>query len=1246
MTDSAPQYGVDEEALGLAAQKSQEFVDELLEKEKARESVQREADQEQDQQAAELEDPRNAETWGAKALIKEGQSILSGGLQDTASSIATFPERTVDALSGEMQRQRQETGTYRPDWTPFKSYDNPIETKTWWGKQLRGLVHFGSLAAGTILAAKGAAATGIIGLPAGLVALTKGNVARGAVVGAVSDLVSKESDEANALGALRDRYGWFDTPLSTRDTDHPVVMKIKNIVEGMGFGLFFDGLAYTLKKGGKPVVDQIIARNKNIKDQTVEAGVAQLRRGDEEFRADKNAPLAQPHQGAHVSQTDATTARRQLERTRKEWGAEEGSAGSVTTPVERERIAQYGGTDEKTVERVMRDLMTDQGFRAKMKAAKGNLKSLAERYGDAVATHQKVTVGRNAVDFSGAEYLKDVLEADRDLIDGERILKPEKVIAADLIMGTLFRQLRDTGIAAREIADIVDITDIDGPAKQIADTMLMLVYETKKARFTLSDAFRQLGAGKTRKQAIEEAVRADVEDAKESIMSILKIVKDDKDDDMLNAVIEAFSMMDDITSVEDFDNWARTVIKGGKLNAGDIDRTGALIRELEGVMTNSVLSGPKTPLRAIMGTASATFLRPLSASLGAVIRYPFTGDATTVRASLASVNAMVEAIPESFTLFKSKLNSYWKGDLASIKTRYSEFTRGDANWELLRKWAEDSGRATPGDVAAFRLANIARSLNDSNFLTYSTKIMAATDDAFAHILGRAKMREKAMRNVLDQQAAGVSTPKITPELMRAYEDDFYAQVFNPDGSISDKATQFARAEVTLTQPLTGFAKGLNDIFTATPLLKPFFLFARTGVNGLALTGKYTPGFNFLVKEFNDIALARADDLTDVIKYGIETPEDLVNAKALQTGRLAIGAGVVFMASMAWMRGDLHGDGPLDRTQRKAWIESGWQPNSLAFGPVRIGTSQFEPFGPIFDTIANIGDYSQLMGEEWTKNQLGKVSLVIAQAISSKSYMQGLQSMVDLVAGRPGQAARIVAAFANNTIPLAGLRNTIGNILVPYMREINSGIAQSVRNRNKASELLAGVNPFIRALPISYSPLNAQPVNDWDFLTRVANNVLPVTLTLTQSAGEQFFIDSGYDKSIMSFYLADGTPLTDAPVVKSAYEKNMGEQTVKFRGKTFKNLEAAFTYMSKDSRIIASVNQMNQDRRSNRGLFEPMSYYHTQAMDYVVQQARRKATAKTLLMPEAKLLAEAEREKTRLQRQKSSETRNLLKFKNV
>ena len=138
-----------------------------------KEAVKQEKEEEEEQALAQQEDPRNSDTWGAKAFIKEGQSILSGGLQDTASSIATFPERTVDALSGEMQETKRRTGTYKPDWTPFDAYDNPIETKTWWGKQLRGLVHFGSLAAGTVLAAKGAAATGIVTIPASLLALLK-----------------------------------------------------------------------------------------------------------------------------------------------------------------------------------------------------------------------------------------------------------------------------------------------------------------------------------------------------------------------------------------------------------------------------------------------------------------------------------------------------------------------------------------------------------------------------------------------------------------------------------------------------------------------------------------------------------------------------------------------------------------------------------------------------------------------------------------------------------------------------------------------------------------------------------------------------------------------------------------------------------------------------------------------------------------------------------------------------------------
>jgi len=1218
---------IDRESLDLAADKMEEYLKELEEKDTQQEAVEQQAEEKEEQALAQQEDPRNSETWGAKAFIKEGQSILSGGLQDTASSIATFPERTVDALSGEMQEQREATGTYKPDWTPFDSYDNPIETKTWWGKQLRGLVHFGSLAAGTVLAAKGAAATGIISIPAGLVALTKANAVRGLAVGAASDLISKESDEQNALGALRDRYGWADTIISTRDTDSPVTMKIKNIVEGMGIGLFFDGMAYALKKGSTQVVDQIAKRNKSIKDQTVEAGVAQLRQGEAEFRADKNAPLAEPHQGAHTSEVDPQVAREQLSRTRKEWGQEEGSTGSVTRPLERERIAQEGATDDATVERIMKTLMSSDKFAKELEKAKGNRATLAATFRESIEGHQRITQGRNAVDMSPQEYLKELFETN-DVVDGQEIWTSKNVVIADLVIGSLMKQLRDTGIAAREISDLVDITDVDGPAKQIVDTMLTALYQTKKARFVKSDSFRALAAGKKTKKTIDEAVQADIADAKESIMSILKISKDNADDDMVNAIIEAFSIMDDVNTLEDFDQWARTVIKGGKLNKNDIDRTGALIRELEGVMTNSVLSGPKTPIRAIMGTSAATFLRPLSTALGAVVRYPFDGDAATLRSSLAAINGMIEAIPESFTLFRTKLNSYWKGDLATIKTRFSEFSRGDQNWELIRRWAEDSGRATAGDTAAFRLANIARNLNDSNFLTYSTKIMAATDDAFAYILGRAKMREKAMRRVMELQGNGIQTPQITKKLMQAYEDDFYSQVFDSAGNISDEATAFARKEVTLTQELTGFAKGLNDVFTATPLAKPFFLFARTGVNGLALTGKYTPGFNFLVKEFNDIAFANPNNLESVSKYGIFTPEELANAKALQTGRLAIGSAVTFMAAMAWMRGDLNGNGPVDRSKRQMWIDGKWEPRTIKLGAVRVGYDNFEPFNLIMSTIADVGDASELMGEEWTESELQKISLVIAQAITSKSYLAGIQSFVDLFAGRPGQFDRIVAGLGNNIVPLAGLRNEMGRLFTPYMREIGSGIDQSIRNRNLITERLAGNNQ----LPIKYDMLNGKPLKDWDFLTRAYNAVSPISLSLDQSPGRNFLFNSGYDLRMSTYYAPDSTNLTDNPRVRSEFQRLIGEQ----------NLERELDKLAVDPKILASMEQMYADiRAGKRAQYDARDYYHNIIIDRLFQRARRRAWAQLTSNQEAVELMEEERLKRVRKLAKKRETRNIL-----
>ena len=132
MTDSAGRYSdvqVDENTRSRdqVEQATDDFRQEVLADELAEQQLQQD-----EQRAVDVQyDPRNSDTWGAKALIKEGQSILSGGLQDTILD-TTF--QSVQSISGEMQRTRNADVS-------------------------NGLVHFGSLAVGTIAAAKAIAAT-------------------------------------------------------------------------------------------------------------------------------------------------------------------------------------------------------------------------------------------------------------------------------------------------------------------------------------------------------------------------------------------------------------------------------------------------------------------------------------------------------------------------------------------------------------------------------------------------------------------------------------------------------------------------------------------------------------------------------------------------------------------------------------------------------------------------------------------------------------------------------------------------------------------------------------------------------------------------------------------------------------------------------------------------------------------------------------------------------------------------------
>ena len=219
-----------EQAAQLAeeAEKTLE-LDKQLEAERIRERE--EAEQLRLQREKEIKDTRNQENWGVGEYTKEIFSALGGGLQDTASSLVTLPERILDMATGEMAREQAEGG-YTAEWDDwFVNDDNPIETKTWWGNALRGLTHYGTLAAVPVGKLGIVAKAGKLGksvVPAVIKSPLskaiaskgiKGTLTRGAISGARVDLLSKYSQEDNALGVLEQHFPGINIPLATKEHD-------------------------------------------------------------------------------------------------------------------------------------------------------------------------------------------------------------------------------------------------------------------------------------------------------------------------------------------------------------------------------------------------------------------------------------------------------------------------------------------------------------------------------------------------------------------------------------------------------------------------------------------------------------------------------------------------------------------------------------------------------------------------------------------------------------------------------------------------------------------------------------------------------------------------------------------------------------------------------------------------------------------------------------------------------------------
>ena len=924
-----------------------------------------------------------------------------------------------------------------------------------------------------------------------------------------------------------------------------------------------------------------------------------------------------------------------------------GSTEAIFTPLQTKRIIRNGLT-ENTLEDLSRALVNDRRYSSALKSLSKDQRKLGKLFSHVLERQQKV-LGRDAsksspAEFWGPQILNQEISAktfdDADSISNWYL---NNIVSADNINSAIFTTLRDRAIGAKNIESGADIFSADGPVRNIADNLVVGLTNVRRSRYQWELLGRAGREGKLTKEALQqisatadEAALQFGDDSKAAVEMMMQLVEQRNSDEVANALLEMFSMSNDIHNWTDFDAWMKAKLLGNEFGGKTGD--GVLIKELQGVMMNSILSGPKTPMRALMGTTTNMYANAINEAAGALIRSPFTDDIVARRAALAKAKAMFELIPESWTMLKRNISANWSGDVKTIKSRYYTQRGGKSedSWELFKAYGEVQDNV--GLQAAINIGDVSKNLNDSKWTTANIRIMAGIDDTAKWLLARARSREKALRQILDQ--AGDDFAEITPEVLSKAEDLHYSHLLDAEGNINLSKDSWLKKqfeEVTLTEDIGKLGEALNKVFEVVPLAKPFYLFSRSGINGLKLSFKNTPALSLLMEESRAILRHSGDDFTSLAQYGIENAEDLANARNLFTGRQAVGSAVAMGIFSKYAAGELTGNGPADKQLKQTWINSGWKPNTITLGGIVVDYSSLEPYNLMFSAIADIGDNVQLMGDEWAEKRLQAVGFVIGRGLTGKTYLSGLDQLMQMTQGRNWN--KNIANILNNSLPLAGLRNEVGKWLNPHMKELNSSMWASLRNRNQYFEALAHLNPWLNPLVEKADILNGEPIQDWNFIQRSFNMISPVQISIkSKSPGRTLLQQSNYDQK-STVYGYDGYSFTRSATVRSLFQSAMGRAEITVGHRKYKNLEHYLDTLAKDPDIKASIAKMKKDifNPANWDLDPNVAYNHNKRIDEGFEAARAMAWAAIIDHPEVQKLIQEQDELKRKQLQSSQST---------
>ncbi len=1185
-----------------------------------------------------------AEEYGLKENILEGSMALVQGHLTGLRSLTTVTERFQDMLAGENVGGKE----YIPEWDPLQNISSPI-LKSKWAPVLENISHYSTI--GAPLAAGGLGALGVAGLSA-----------------ALSD--KSQQSETDPMSAFQTLMPFLnDIPLirdlDVEDVDHPLLKTAKHTLQEMGLAKAFDFALQALFPGNPKFKQIADAETANVDRQIGEMAIEQVRvrdlgptppgqltgQGDvprlppAEFQGYANKPVAELHQGNASPTGKPSNVLDQLNRIDKE-NISNGTTDPIFTRAQTRRMANENGMGADEMRDIAQDLMSSERYADLVEEAVTARKTVSEVFEPSYRRFQQI-IGHDAMKLSPEEYYKPILD-DLPMQTGEgpatgniAAFSSENVVVTDLVVSHLLKQAQTQAKAAREIMEYADIWAIDGPMTGLRDNLVFGLGQARRARklasYNLSKLRQKGGPLKFNSPDLtpEEFARnldEDFASTRANIDFFFQVVEEIDDPDLNKTIVDIFSSAENTRNWLDLEAYMRKKVRGGEFvvsTKGDLrTKSGALIREMQGVWMNSALNSPKTPQRAMIGTAELTFFRALSRMMGAHARKLVgAGDEAGFDAieATAEFAAFFEALPDAWKIFSSRTKqNFSKG--SSYSSRFQRYNKDEFNWD----WADKfySQRGSKADKAWYRTAKAFRFFNSSAnpfalASSYAPRIMGPMDEGWTFVAAKMRSKGLAYRNALEEQARG-NLAEITPEIMKRADELYFNNLLDAEGNIDIFKDPYLAKRVqenTLTTPLEGIPKGLQSFMNSHPILGRMMAFATPGFNDIKINLDNIPLTGAAFGEQKAILKATAENWQETVgRYGIKNLGDLEAAKSDVVGRQIFGTMVGMIYAHAYLQGRASGGGDIDPAQERALRAAGARTDQIKIGPVGVPISLIQTHHLMLRLMSVIGDNAHKMGTEWVDGAHVKLTAALADVITSSSMLSQLNDLIDLVTFQPdASVGRVAASQINTQIPYGGMRNDLGNALNPYLKEINADLVSSILNRNKFFGSVGENNPF--ELPDKTNILNGNKLNQQPPFIQFFNAVSAVPLDLSSdSKALDLLLDSNYNMRTLTFTSPDGISLQDNPDIRAAFQKAIGDWRGSTLGESGKSIEEILNMYAEREEVQNSIRMMKTevgyqtkfsavfgDEEAQQLLKrDPMKYTHNKLIHSLFNRARNEA----------------------------------------